>query len=110
MIDDFDKYLISGYKLVKQVSGDPNKYHDLDTYEKQHAFYHRTPKTNGDKLTIRILQACNTFGGTGKGDVRKDKPSNPYSKLKTYKNTKTEWRTQQYCHNIIKAVIKTVWQ
>ena len=84
VINDLDKELISGYRLVKQVSGNPNKFTDLGTFEKQHSFYHRTPKTKEEQLTHKILQACNTFGGTGKGDVREDKPSNPFNKMKKH--------------------------
>ena len=106
VINDLDKELISGYKLVKQVSSDVSKYHDLDTYEKQHAFYHRTPTSKEDKLTIRILQTCNTFGGTGKGDVREDKPSNPYNKLKNIQEYKDRMKNTTVLSQDYKAVVK----
>ena len=106
VINDIDKELISGYRLVKQVSGDPTKFTDLDTFDKQHSFYHRTPKTKEDQLTHKILQACNTFGGTGKGDVREDKPSNPFNKMKNIQEYKDRMKNTTVLSQDYKTVIK----
>ena len=106
VINDLDKELMSGYRLIKQVSSDITKYEDLDTFDKQHAFFHRKPKTKEDKLTLSLLKANNTFGGTGKGDVRADKPSNPYNKLKNIQEYKDRVKNTTILSQDYKAVIR----
>ena len=106
VINDLDKELMTGYRLVKQVSSDPTKYEDLNTFEKIHKFYHSAPHTKEDKLTHLVLKTCNTFGGTGKGDVQESKPSNPYNKLKNIQEYKDRMKNTTILSQDYKTVIK----
>ena len=52
------------------------------------------------------MQTCNTFGGTGKGDVREDTPSNLYNKLKDIQEYKDRMKNTTILSQDYKAVVK----
>jgi len=84
VINDLDKVLYDGYKLVERVSTNPDKYKKtLDTIPKLSAFLKSKITTPEDRLTEIIVRHCNGFSGTfitcKSGKVWRE--ANPYSKL-----------------------------
>jgi DNA adenine methylase len=66
VINDLDKDLITGYRLLKKgVKGKPLP----KTLEEKRAYYAKPANTDTDKLLHLILKFCNTFSNVGKGDL-----------------------------------------
>jgi DNA adenine methylase len=63
IINDLDKDLIEGYEMIKKtpLSGFPQ---NLDTVDKLQKFMNTTHNKIQDKLTEKIIMACNGFSGT----------------------------------------------
>lgn len=80
VINDLDKDLVEGYRLIKKISPDAEFRKDLNTVPKIQRFMNTPARTDADKLTQRIADTCNRFMGKP-GDKIYTK-ANPYSKLK----------------------------
>lgn len=78
VINDLDKSLIRGWRILKKgASGDPKKYDTSDINKLTQLF---NSKGGGDMdVLVRELLKRNTFGSRGKGKIYKD--TSPYKKL-----------------------------
>jgi DNA adenine methylase len=78
IINDIDKELIEGYKLIKKVSYSKE---DIDKYKNENIqeFYSKTYSERKDRLLQLIIQFNNTYSSTGRGQVYNR--SNPINKL-----------------------------
>ena len=84
VLNDIDKDLMKGYRLVKTVSSDLSKYNNFNNMTELHAFYNKTPTTKEDKLTHYIIRFCNGFGGNPANKIVR-KPTKPYIRTQNIK-------------------------
>jgi DNA adenine methylase len=83
VINDLDRDLIAGYRLLKRIRTRDFR-RDLKTLPALQRFIEGPKRTDADKLTAQIVKRCNGFGGTpitiAKPKVYNE--SDPYAKLK----------------------------
>lgn len=105
ILNDIDKELMKGYKLIKKVSSDPEKYKDFDNKEDIQKFYNTKPTNNEDKLTHYIIKACNGFSGRP-AKYTISKATNPHNKTKNIKEYKERMKKTKFTSKDYKEVIK----
>jgi DNA adenine methylase len=69
VINDLDKDLIQGWKLLKkgvELSPFLDERHSVEEYNH---FYKKPPRNNSERLSQLLLQACGTFGSNGMGKI-----------------------------------------
>ena len=80
VINDLDKDLIAGYRLIKRIRTRDFR-RDLNNLPALQRFIEGPKRTDADKLTAQIVMRCNGFGGRGVSN-KVYNTSNPYAKLK----------------------------
>lgn len=115
-INDLDKELIQGYRLIKKVSTNIKDYDipkirkgeklDDDPYNISliQNFVNKKHKSNENKLLAYIYKLCNTFGATGTGSIYKG--SSKLNKLKRMEKYKERLRNTTIFNKDYKSVIR----
>jgi DNA adenine methylase len=109
VINDIDKNLIQGYRLIKRAPIDLSLYtKDLNTIPKIKAFLVSNKNTNADKLTKEIIYNCNGFNSNPISRTKNNvyKNTNPYSKLKDIKDYKKRIKNTIIKNTDYKEIVK----
>ena len=109
IINDLDKNLIGGYRLVKRAPIDLSLYRkDLNTIPKLQAFLKSKNNTVVDKITKEIIYSCNGFGShpVSRTTPKLLKGTNPYGKLKNIQDYKNRMKNTTIKNVDYKKVIK----
>ena len=105
VLNDLDKDLMKGYRLVKTVSSDPSRYKDMHDLKQIQAFYDKTPITKEDKLTHAIVKMCGGFGGKP-ANKTVYKPANPYNKTQNIQEYKQRMKHTKLLSQDYTTIVK----
>jgi len=104
VINDIDKDLMSGYKLLKKgVSGDIERF-DKMSLSSMNAFVDKPASSDLDRLAKRLMVSCLTFGTKGSGKLFKE--TNIYPKLKNLDKYKEFYKNVSMLSQDYKSVIR----
>ena len=74
VINDIDKEVIKGIKLLKKAPTEESAYSNPTTIEAAQRFVNASHSSTADKLLKQIILTKGTFGGSGKGKIYKSQP------------------------------------
>ena len=98
VINDLNKGLVESYRLIQKIPADAT-FPVLDTFEKMRTFFNKDPKTDVEKLSWKLIEACGGWMSdpmtrdwlaaaarrvAEKGDAQQVHIVNPSSKLKHF--------------------------